>query len=111
MNDYQDGELIAELRRVKEELLTEVKVITKLYAQATGINESEAYNCLHYISHLKEKGKYKLPDYIAKRITEDIGHASMCWHPLPTNEVFDSELAAKIAKELCEFIANEMIKI
>jgi hypothetical protein len=108
---YQDGELIAELRRVKEELLNEIKLTTKLYAQSAGISESEAYNRIHNISHLKDKGTYKLPDYIVKRIHEDIGHASMCWHPLPTNEVFDSELAARIAKELCEFIANEMIKI
>lgn len=42
-------------------------------------------------------------------VFENIGAASMAWEPRPTG-VFDSELASKVAVELCFIIANEIEK-
>jgi hypothetical protein len=43
-------------------------------------------------------------------VLEAIGAASLCWEPKPSNEVFDSELASKIAVNLRLKIANEVEK-
>jgi hypothetical protein len=44
-------------------------------------------------------------------VFESIGAASMCWNPRPSNEVFASEQASKIAVDLCFKIANEIEKL
>lgn len=43
-------------------------------------------------------------------VFEAIGAASMCWNPRPSDEVFASEQAAKIATDLCFKIAEELEK-
>ena len=53
---------------------------------------------------------HRLSSDMYHAVFECIGAASMCWNPRPTNEVFDSERASKIALELCFKIAEELEK-
>lgn len=51
---------------------------------------------------------FRLSSEMYHAVFEAIGAASMCWHPRPSTEVFNSEEAAKIATDLCFKIANEI---
>ena len=51
---------------------------------------------------------FRIPEKIYTAVFESIGSASMCWNPRPNSEVFDSELASKIAVELCFKIAETL---
>lgn len=54
---------------------------------------------------------HRISSELYHKIFESIGAASMAWNPRPSNEVFDSELASKIAVELCLFVADEFEKV
>jgi hypothetical protein len=51
---------------------------------------------------------FRIPSEIYTAVFESIGAASLCWNPRPSNEVFDSELASKIAVDLCFKIAETL---
>lgn len=53
---------------------------------------------------------FRLSSEIYHAVFEAIGAASMCWYPRPSNEVFSSEEASKIATDLCFKIADELEK-
>lgn len=44
------------------------------------------------------------------KIGEAIGHASMCWNPRPSTEVFDSDEALKVVDELYKYVNDLLIK-
>lgn len=52
----------------------------------------------------------RLPERIFDRIHQDIGEASTCWTELEKAGTFDAEHAARIAFNLCHFIADELVK-
>jgi hypothetical protein len=54
---------------------------------------------------------YRISSELYHAVFESIGAASMCWNPRPSNEVFASEQASKIAVDLCFKIANEIEKL
>lgn len=54
---------------------------------------------------------HRISSELYHKIFESIGAASMAWNPRPNNEVFDAELASKIAAELCLFVADEIEKV
>jgi len=41
-----------------------------------------------------------------EKILQAIGQASLCWYPRPTG-IFDSDLAIKIAEQLCHDLTKE----
>lgn len=51
---------------------------------------------------------YRISSDMYHAVFEAIGAASMCWQPLPGDQVFDSSRAEKIAVQLCFKIANEL---
>ncbi len=51
---------------------------------------------------------YRISSDVYHAVFEAIGAASMCWNPTPSNEIFDSEAASKIAINLCLRIADEL---
>jgi len=51
---------------------------------------------------------FRISSEMYHAVFEAIGQASMCWNPRPSNEVFSSEEASKIATDLCFKIAEEM---
>lgn len=50
----------------------------------------------------------KMDEEIVSEICQSVGHASMCWEFPERAGVFDSDQAAKIAYDLCEYIATKM---
>lgn len=44
-------------------------------------------------------------------IFQTVGAASLCWQPTPSNEVFDTEQATKVAIKLCDVIAKELERL
>jgi hypothetical protein len=48
----------------------------------------------------------KLNEDIVSKIHVALGAASMCWDPLPHEQVFDSRRAERIGKELCDELAE-----
>lgn len=60
---------------------------------------------------LKERPlNYRLSSDMYHAVFEAVGHASVCWNPRPSNEVFDASEAEKCAVDLCFKIANEIEK-
>src|SRR5690606_23594997 len=53
---------------------------------------------------------YRISSEVYHAIFEKIGAASMCWNPLPSDQVFDSSAAEKLAVELCFVVADDMDK-
>jgi hypothetical protein len=53
---------------------------------------------------------YRLPGDLYHAVFEAVGAASMCWDPRPSNQVFDSSAAEKVAMDLCFKIAAELDK-
>jgi len=53
---------------------------------------------------------YRLSSDMYHAVFEAVGHASMCWNPRPSSEVFDTSEAEKCAVDLCFKIANEAEK-
>jgi hypothetical protein len=51
---------------------------------------------------------YRIPGDLYHAVFEAVGAASMCWNPRPSNEVFDSDEASKVAVDLCFKIADEL---
>jgi hypothetical protein len=45
--------------------------------------------------------------YIAEKVFTALGQASMCWDPLPGNQVFDSTLAKQVGQSL----VNDVLKL
>jgi hypothetical protein len=41
---------------------------------------------------------------LEEAVGQALGAASMCWNPRPSDQVFDSEMATVISKELVKFI-------
>lgn len=46
------------------------------------------------------------PVHIRERVYADIGEASMCWEKPEGCGIFDSQNAARIGLELCQFIID-----
>lgn len=44
-------------------------------------------------------------------VWEAVGHASMCWQPPPSIEVFDTEEAGRCAVDLCFKLAEELERL
>lgn len=56
---------------------------------------------------LKERPlNYRLDGEIYHAVFEAVGAASLCWNPRPSNQVFDTTEAERIAVELCFKIVN-----
>lgn len=53
---------------------------------------------------------YRISSDLYHAVFQAIGAASMCWNPRPSNEVFSSEEASKIAMNLLFKIADELEK-
>lgn len=53
---------------------------------------------------------FRISSELYHAVFEAIGAASMCWNPKPSNEVFDSSAAEKIAVDLCFKMAEELEK-
>lgn len=51
---------------------------------------------------------FRISGEIYTAVFEAIGSASMCWKPNPRDHTFDSEIASKIAVDLCFKIAEEL---
>ena len=54
---------------------------------------------------------FRISSEIYHAVFQAVGEASMCWVPRPSKQTFDSELASKIATELCFKIAEEIEKL
>jgi hypothetical protein len=54
---------------------------------------------------------FRISSEMYHAVFEAVGAASMCWNPRPSNEVFSSEEASKIAVDLCFKIAHEVEKV
>jgi len=50
----------------------------------------------------------RLPKEVVERVYEDIDAASMCWTDLINAGIFEADIAASIAFELCHYIADLM---
>lgn len=61
----------------------------------------------------KEKGILfdDIPVHIRERVYSDIGEASMCWENPEGAGIFETEHAARISLELCQFILDEIEKV
>jgi hypothetical protein len=57
-----------------------------------------------------KKGKEfdDIPVHIRERVYSDIGEASMCWENPEKAGVFDSQKAAEISLNLCQFVLGEI---
>ena len=53
---------------------------------------------------------FRIPNELYTAVFESIGEASMCWSPLPGDQVFASEKASDVAVKLCFKIADELDK-
>lgn len=51
---------------------------------------------------------YRVPSKIYHDVFEAVGAASLCWHPKPSTEVFDTNEASNVAVNLCFKIAAEL---
>lgn len=49
-----------------------------------------------------------IPAHIRERVYLDIGQASMCWENPEKAGVFDSQQAAEIGLNRCQFILNQI---
>ena len=52
-----------------------------------------------------------IPVHIRERVYSDIGEASMCWEHPEGAGIFESEHAARIGLELCQFILDQIEKV
>jgi hypothetical protein len=51
---------------------------------------------------------YRISSEMYHAVFEAISEASMCWNPRPSQEVFDSAHASRVAVDLCFKIAHEL---
>ncbi len=54
---------------------------------------------------------FRVTSEIYHAVFEAVGHASLCWQPRPTTEVFDTAEAEKCAVDLCFRIADELERL
>jgi hypothetical protein len=54
---------------------------------------------------------FRISSEMYHAVFQAIGAASLCWDPKPSNNVFDSTAASKIATDLCFKIAEEREKL
>jgi hypothetical protein len=52
-----------------------------------------------------------IPVHIRERVYSDIGEASMCWENPGGCGISNSENAARISLELCQFILDQIEKV
>jgi hypothetical protein len=49
-----------------------------------------------------------IPEHIRERVYSDIVEASMCWENPEKAGIFDSQKAAKIGLNLCQFVLDQI---
>lgn len=54
---------------------------------------------------------FRVPSKIYHDVFEAVGAASVCWCPLPGDQVFDAERASSVAVDLCFKIAEELERL